>query len=112
MASGREENPKLCEEAIHQFKTALRYDPARIYIYQFIGLVYEGMGNLEVALRHHRLAVVQDPECPDYHESLGSVLKDLGRTDEALREFQMAENLGGPGFVTDEWFEQRSKNVI
>jgi tetratricopeptide (TPR) repeat protein len=81
------------EQALAEYKIALRLDSRRHEIYNNIGRLLSDAGRPAEALDYCRTAVLLDPASAASHIGLGVVLSELGRYDEALNEFAAAARL-------------------
>jgi tetratricopeptide (TPR) repeat protein len=81
------------DDALAQYRIALRLDPRRHEIYNNIGRLLNDAGRPAEALDYCRTAVALDPNSAQSHNALGVVLAELGRGDEAVREFSEAVRL-------------------
>jgi len=90
-AAFQEENRP--DDALAEYRAALRLDPNRHEIYNNIGRILNDQGRPAEALEYCRTAVALDQKSPQSHIGLGIVLAELGRFDEAMNEFSAAAQL-------------------
>jgi Flp pilus assembly protein TadD len=81
------------DEAIYQFREAIRLNPAGAGVHDNLGAALAKQGKLDEAIRHLREAIRLDPACADAHNNLGAVLGRQGRLDEAIYHLQIAIKL-------------------
>jgi tetratricopeptide (TPR) repeat protein len=81
------------DDALTEYRAALRLDPGRHEIYNNIGRILNDEGRPAEALEYCRTAVALDLKSAQPHIGLGIVLAELGRFDEAIQEFSEAARL-------------------
>jgi tetratricopeptide (TPR) repeat protein len=81
------------DEAIDQYREALRLKPNLAEAYANLGVALKNQGKLEDALAQYNRALELDPELADVHNNAGVVLFRLGRKEEAIRSFRRALEL-------------------
>ena len=98
-----QEQGKL-DEAIEQYRTAIRLDPEDALTHSFLGDALYAQGKLDEATEQYRTTIQLDrlrPMPPRglalAHNNLGIALKAQGKGDEAERAFARARELGWPG---------------
>ena len=80
-------------EAIQQFETAIRLDPADARSRTGLGEALDAAGKLEAAALEYEKAVQLDPALPEARADLGNSLARLGRVDEAETQLREAVRL-------------------
>ena len=78
------------QEALEQYREALRLDPGRLETHNNLGSLLDKMGRPEDALAECRETVRLDPDSSLARNNLGAVLAELGRIDEAISEYEVA----------------------
>jgi tetratricopeptide (TPR) repeat protein len=78
------------EEAIAEFRAAIRINPHDAYAHNEIGLALTDQGKLEEAIAEFRVAIRIDPDYANPHTNLGAALHEQGKVDEAMAEFRAA----------------------
>ena len=78
------------DEAIEQFKVAIRINPHYVRAYNNLGIAYTKKGMLNEAIAVYRKALSIDPLHEKAHYNLGSVYLEQGRFDEAIHAFKNA----------------------
>jgi serine/threonine-protein kinase len=86
------------DEAIKDYRKALKIDPRSAPAHNNIGLALKGQGPWNEAIHHYRLAVQLDPGLAPAHCNLGVILAYSGRLDEAIEHFREALRFD-PGFA-------------
>jgi hypothetical protein len=81
------------DEAITNYRAAIRIDPDKLAAHVNLGAVLERCGRTEEALNEFREANRIDPRSPQIHYDLGCELYRLGRRNEAIEEFKKALKL-------------------
>ncbi|MBW2146263.1 MAG: tetratricopeptide repeat protein [Deltaproteobacteria bacterium] len=76
------------EEALKHFDIALEMDPENARIYYYRGVFFASIGEVALAKRDMRLALLHDPNYPLPHLNLGEMYVNEEKMDEAAREFQ------------------------
>jgi tetratricopeptide (TPR) repeat protein len=84
---------KRPEDALVQYRLALKLDPASPEVYNNLGRLLNDEGKPAEALDYCRRAVALNEKSAPSHNGLGVVLAELGRFDEALGEFGAAARL-------------------
>jgi tetratricopeptide (TPR) repeat protein len=80
-------------DALVQYREALRIDPNRPAVHNNIANVLSGLGKPEEALAHYGEALRLKPNAPLAHLNLGTTLVELGRHDEGMRHYAKAARL-------------------
>jgi predicted negative regulator of RcsB-dependent stress response len=78
------------DEAIAEYKTAIRLDPQDASAHANLGNVLSDLKRSDEALAEYKTAIRLDPQDAGAHANLGNVLSDLGRRDEAMAEYKTA----------------------
>jgi protein O-mannosyl-transferase len=81
------------EEALAEYREAVRLNPNHYQLRLAIGNLLEKLGKPADALVEYRLCLARNPEVPALHNAAGSALAAEGKLDEALPEFAEAERL-------------------
>jgi len=81
------------EEAIAQYREALRIDPGRVQAHNNLGNLLDEAGRTQEALAEFREALRLNPKAALAHANLGTTLARLGRFDDAMREYAEAARL-------------------
>ena len=89
------------DEAITNYRAAIRIDPDKLPAHVNLGAVLERCGRTEEALNEFREANRIAPRNPQIHYDLGCELYRLGRRNEAIEEFKEALRLD-PEFAVAE----------
>ncbi len=84
------------ENAMGEYREALRLAPDVPEVHYDLGLVYAAKGELDDAMDEYREAIRLDPGYAKPHNNLGVVYRANGRLDDAVREFSEAIGLA-PG---------------
>jgi tetratricopeptide (TPR) repeat protein len=80
-------------EAAPYLKHSIRIEPAITLAHLDLGIVYEGQGRKDDALRELKTAEGLSPNDPTVHWSLGRCYQSMGRKVEAKSEFEKTRNL-------------------
>ena len=78
------------EEALSQYREALRIGPLRAQAHNNIANVLAALGKKDEALQHYHEALRPDGKAPVVHLNLGSLLLELDRFEEALQHYAEA----------------------
>ena len=81
---------KRLDEAIVQFKKALRIKPDEPDVYNNLGAALKEMGKISQAIDNWKKALALDPSHPDAHFNMGLVLGQQESHDQAIYHFQKA----------------------
>ncbi|MEE9370392.1 MAG: tetratricopeptide repeat protein [Sedimentisphaerales bacterium] len=81
---------KRPDEAVVQFKRALRIKPDEPDVYNNLGAALKEMGKINQAIDNWKKALALDPSHPDAHFNLGLVLGRQESHDQAIYHFQKA----------------------
>ena len=81
------------DEALAEFRAAVRINPDRPQIHFNLGLIYRGAEKHREALAEFREAIRLDADNAAARSAAGGELAALGKYDEALKEFALAEKL-------------------
>jgi protein O-mannosyl-transferase len=87
------ENHGRLDDAITNYRAAIRVDPGKLPAHVNLAAVLEKCGRTEEALTQFREACRIDPRSPQIHYDLGCELHRLGRRAEAIQEFKEALRL-------------------
>lgn len=79
------------DEAIAEYKNALKDDPDNSWLLGCLGSSLCKKGLYDEALAIYKQMVEKDPEDQDNHYYVGEVLAAMGRTEDALSEYRKAE---------------------
>jgi TolB-like protein/DNA-binding winged helix-turn-helix (wHTH) protein/Flp pilus assembly protein TadD len=82
-------------QAIAENKRALELDPLSLPINNFMGMTYMFAGDYGSAYRQFQHTIAMNPNFPLAHDYLSSLLTAMGRYEEAIKEQEKAELLGG-----------------
>lgn len=75
------------DDAVAEFKEALRIDPRDTTVRLRLAREYQAQGNLEEAIAEYRQVLSTTPHSPDAHNGLGLAYQAQGKLDEAVNEF-------------------------
>jgi tetratricopeptide (TPR) repeat protein len=81
------------DEALAEYREALRLEPRSYQIHNSYGNLLGKMGRPDEALAEYREAIRLNPKIPFLHSNLGAELAGLGRFDEAMNAFTNAAQL-------------------
>ena len=76
------------QEAINKIKILNESYPNVPFLFNIIGACYKSLGQLEVAAKMFKNAVIIKPDFSEAHKNLGITLKDLGKFDDAVKSFK------------------------
>jgi tetratricopeptide (TPR) repeat protein len=93
MAGNKHALAKQYDQAVEDYRQAIKLKPDLAAAYHGLGSVYVNMGRNADALEHLRTTARLDPENPLAHLNLGINLANLRRGDEAMLEFNEAKRL-------------------
>jgi tetratricopeptide (TPR) repeat protein len=96
-------------EAINEYREALRINPDASEVRGNLGLAYYGRGNTDDAIREWKEALRIDPGCLTAQYNLGVTYRDQGRMEEALACFQEFVRRATPEW--DEFAKQVKKDI-
>jgi len=82
-------------EAIAENKKALELDPLSLPINTFMGMTYMFAGDYEKAYQQFQHTIAMDPTFPLAHQYFSFLLGAMGRYEEAIKENEKSELLGG-----------------
>jgi TolB-like protein/DNA-binding winged helix-turn-helix (wHTH) protein/Flp pilus assembly protein TadD len=82
-------------EAIAENQKALALDPLSLPINNFLGMSYMFAGDYEKSYQQFQHTIALAPTFPLAHDYLAELLKAMGRYEEAIKEHEKAEVLGG-----------------
>jgi tetratricopeptide (TPR) repeat protein len=91
-------NQGKLEEAISEYRLAIRLDPKNAAAHVNLGNALLDQGKLEEAISEFRLAIQLDPKNASAHYDFGVALGDQGKVAEAISEYRLAIRLA-PKFV-------------
>src|SRR3990170_1166389 len=86
-------NQGRTDEAIEEYRTALRLRPNLASVHNNLGLVYYNQGRTDEAIEEYRAALRLKPELALAHLNLGLAYAKKGYVDEAIEEFRNALRL-------------------
>jgi tetratricopeptide (TPR) repeat protein len=78
------------DEAIADFKEALRIDAKNAGAWNNLGFAYANKDQVNDAYACYQKALQYAPDDPDAHSNLGNILSDAGRLDEAVYHYRLA----------------------
>ena len=78
------------DEAVAEFREALRLDPASAATHWHLGAALAGRGDRNQALEHLQRSVELDPQNAESQNDLGLMLALQGKMEEAIRHFERA----------------------
>ena len=81
------------EEAIAEFRTAIRLKPDFAEAHYNLGIALAGQGKLEEAIAEYRAAIRLKPDDAEAHNNLGVALDGQGKLEEAIAEYREAIRL-------------------
>jgi len=81
------------EEAVEQYRQALRLKPDYVKAHNNLGLALAGLGKVGEAIEHYHQALRLKPDDAAAYNNLGLALDSLGRIDEAIEHYQQALRL-------------------
>ena len=81
------------EEAIANYKQALKLRPNWSDVYINLGVVQRKVGKLEEAITSYKTALELNANNPSVHNNLGNVLRETGKLEEAIAHYQQAIQL-------------------
>src|SRR3972149_2995556 len=86
-------NQGLTEEAVKEYRTALRLQPGIASVPTNLALVYYNQGRIDEAIEEYKVAIRLKPEIALAHLNLGLAYSNKGYADEAIEEFTTALSL-------------------
>jgi tetratricopeptide (TPR) repeat protein len=86
------------DEAIDQYRAALRVDAAHAPSHNNVGVLLVEQGRVEEAIGHYRAALRVEPDFAEAHFNLGNALRSEGRVGEAVGHYRETLRLE-PGFA-------------
>jgi tetratricopeptide (TPR) repeat protein len=103
------------EEALGEYREAVRLNPYHYQLHFSIGNMLEKTGHTEEALAEYHQCLQLDPGIPALHNAAGRVLAALGNPEAAFKEFAEAERLdahfGLPHIETAKILFQQGNNA-
>lgn len=87
---GRQAAPpdaSLLQQAITEYREALRLDPKQVRAYNNLGVALAALGHADEAVAQYRAALAIDPANADAHTNLGALFATRGQLDAAAAEF-------------------------
>jgi hypothetical protein len=81
------------EEAIAEFRAAIRLQPDHAWAHNSLGLALQDQGKVEEATAEFRAAIRLQPDYAAAHANLGIALKAQGKPEEAIAEYRAAIRL-------------------
>ncbi|MCC7202831.1 MAG: tetratricopeptide repeat protein [Nitrospirae bacterium] len=91
-------NQGLAEEAVREYRTAIRLKPGIASVHNNLALVYYSQGRIDEAIEEYKTALRLKPEVALSHLNLGLAYSAKGDTARAIEEFTTAINLN-PGLA-------------
>ena len=82
------EKKGLFDQAIKEYREALRLNPGRSEFYHNLGNVYYAKGLFDQAIKEYKQALEIDPAALDTHYNLANVYDSKGLYDQAIKEYQ------------------------
>jgi TolB-like protein/DNA-binding winged helix-turn-helix (wHTH) protein len=82
-------------QAIAENQRAVELDPLSLPINNFMGMTYMFAADYQSAYRQFQYTIAMDPSFPLAHEYFSALLTAMGRYEEAIKEQEKAEVLGG-----------------
>lgn len=112
-------NMEHSEDAIEEFRTAIRLRPEHAETHYNLGLAYDKTGRTEEAMEELRTAIKLKPDYPEAHNNLGVIYAKKGRREDAMEEFKtvikinplFAEAHNNLGFIYNE-MNQKEKALV
>jgi tetratricopeptide (TPR) repeat protein len=81
------------DEAMEEFRIALKLKPDYEKAHNNLGLVYTEQGRIDEAIEEYKEAIKLNPASAGVHNNLGSTYYEQGRIDEAIEEYREALRL-------------------
>jgi Tfp pilus assembly protein PilF len=81
------------DEAIKEFREALRIAPGHLYYLNTLGAALAGQGRTDEAISEFREAIRRDPTYAEAIYNLGNALREAGRIEEAISQYKEAIRL-------------------
>ena len=78
------------QEALTQASQVLKQFPNSINLYNIIGAVNQGLGQLDKAIEAYNKALSIKPNYADTHYNIGKALQDQGKLEEAIEAYKKA----------------------
>ena len=78
------------EIALEKLKKAVNFDPEYVPAHTMLAVLYEQIGEADMAEEHYRIAVDLAPSNGDANNNYGAYLCKTGRSDSAIRYFETA----------------------
>lgn len=78
------------DEAIEQFRLALRIEPNYADAHNNLGVALTAQGSIDQAMEQYRLALRINPNNAEAHNNLGKELAAQGKVDEAIKQYRLA----------------------
>jgi tetratricopeptide (TPR) repeat protein len=91
-------NVGLVDDAIREYRKALRLKPDLAIVHNNLGIALSDKGTIEGAIHEYKVALRLDPALAIAHNNLGTALKASGSTDAAIAEYREALRLK-PGYA-------------
>jgi len=88
------------EEAISEYRAALKLDSESPFVYNALGLALAAVGDLKGALKAFNKALALNPELTDVYNNMGMVYAESGQRDKAFEAFGRA--VRNPTYLTPE----------
>jgi tetratricopeptide (TPR) repeat protein len=89
---------KQYDEAITEFKKAIKINPNYADAHNYLGLAYSKKGMLDKAISEYKKAIKIKPDYALAHLNLGVVYDNKGMVDEAISEYKIAISIN-PDFA-------------
>jgi tetratricopeptide (TPR) repeat protein len=81
------------EQAVPYLEHAVRIQPSVAIAHLDLGIIYEGQGRKDDALREFKAAERLSPDDPSIHWRLGRFYQSIGRKVDAKAEFDKTQNM-------------------
>lgn len=77
-------------EAINEYKTALKFKPDYASAHYNLGNAYAKQGRFDVAIGEYRTALIFNPNIADAHNNMGAIYYNHGCLNDAIKEYKAA----------------------
>jgi predicted TPR repeat methyltransferase len=81
------------KQALVEASQSLRQFPGSVVLYNIIGAINAGLGELDAAVESYRQATIIKPDYADAYNNMGITLKDQGKLEEAIEAFNKVLSL-------------------
>jgi len=78
------------QEALDAVETLINDFPNEPLLFNFCGVFYKEIGQLDEAIKRFEKALAINPEYAEAHNNLGVTLQNLGLMDEAVKSYEKA----------------------